>query len=220
MWLVDQVGEGQIFTKSDMRSAFPDIEQIDRRMRELRAANWVIHTNRQDASLRPSELRLVSVGDLVWEGPGAIAAQPRLTAAARRAALRRCDYRCVRCGISAGETFADPPAASAILSVRIGSTITPDADADGVILCQRCFGDAADADLVEEVLGLLGEIDDDGRATLSSWLDAGKRTITPAERVWQRLAKLSERTQAAIRSDLAASTDAAERPRDGGDRQL
>src|SRR5579871_6280697 len=66
LWLVDVVGEGGTFTKTQLREAFPDVAQIDRRMRDLRDYGWQIDTNREDADLGPSEQRFVERGAEVW----------------------------------------------------------------------------------------------------------------------------------------------------------
>ena len=57
LWLVAEVGAGGTFTKADLRAAFPAIEQVDRRMRDLRTEGWVIATYREDRSLAADELR-------------------------------------------------------------------------------------------------------------------------------------------------------------------
>ncbi|MGW6909561.1 hypothetical protein [Streptomyces sp. NPDC054940] len=69
LWLVTVVGEGNVFAKKDLRAAFPDVAQIDRRMRDLRDYGWFIATNRDDALLGANECRFVKAGHPVWE-PG------------------------------------------------------------------------------------------------------------------------------------------------------
>jgi hypothetical protein len=59
LWLAAEVGEGGVFTKEQVRQAFPGISQADRRIRDLRDYGWVIHTNTDDASLASGEQRLV-----------------------------------------------------------------------------------------------------------------------------------------------------------------
>ncbi|THA37807.1 hypothetical protein [Streptomyces sp. A1547] len=70
LWLATEVGEGNVYTKEQLRAAFPDVTQIDRRVRELRDYGWVIATNRDDPRLTSHEARFVQAGDPVWE-PGA-----------------------------------------------------------------------------------------------------------------------------------------------------
>lgn len=69
LWLVQVVGEGEIFTKTELREAFPDVAQIDRRMRDLRDFGWKIDTKREDIDLDANEQRYVQRGEPVWE-PG------------------------------------------------------------------------------------------------------------------------------------------------------
>ncbi|AEN11345.1 MULTISPECIES: hypothetical protein [unclassified Streptomyces] len=69
LWLATQVGEGNVFSKDQLRTAFPAAAQIDRRVRELRNHDWVIATSRDDVSLAPHEMRFVRAGALIWE-PG------------------------------------------------------------------------------------------------------------------------------------------------------
>src|SRR4051794_13683960 len=67
LWLLSVVGEGHLFTKAQLRDAFPGVEQVDRRMRDLRPHGWQLLTNREDASLSPDELRFVKAGEEVWD---------------------------------------------------------------------------------------------------------------------------------------------------------
>lgn len=101
-WLSDEVGEDSIFTKQQLREALPEYEQADRRMRDLRAYGWRIDTNRQDASLKANELRLVTIGARVWVPGIRNATTPRVTAAERLASISAADFRCQSCGIQAG----------------------------------------------------------------------------------------------------------------------
>lgn len=208
LWLFERVGEGHVFTKAELRAAFPEIEQIDRRVRDLRSAGWVIHTNRQDARLRPNELRLVSVGDRIWEASSKRHVSPRISAADRRAAMRRCDYRCVRCGVGAGEAFGDSPSTSAVLTVRTSSAVSPGSPVETMVLCQRCFGSPADADLAGEALRLVGELNQAERATVLRWIDAGCREIPRTEGAWQRIVRLSPTGQRDVRAALEGAVDA------------
>lgn len=99
LWLANQVGEGGVFTKQQLRTAIPDIEQADRRMRDLRNYGWEISTNRQDATLRPNELRLVQVGEPVWSESFRPRSSPRVTSKERVMAMSRANFRCEFCGV-------------------------------------------------------------------------------------------------------------------------
>ena len=107
-----------MFTKSHLRDAFPSVEQIDRRVRDLRAEGWTIATSREDLELSPDEQRLVTIGGHVWQ-PGYQSRAPKaISDKERRAVLSAAGYRCVICGASAGDTFPDDPVRTARLGVQ------------------------------------------------------------------------------------------------------
>ena len=66
-WLYSKVGQGNVFTKADLRDAIPGVEQVDRRMRDLRPLGWVIKTYREMPALHANELYLDKIGSRVWE---------------------------------------------------------------------------------------------------------------------------------------------------------
>lgn len=68
LWLIQEVGIGNTFTKEQLREAFPGVAQADRRVRDLRAFGWVLDTNVSDASLTSEEQRFSSRGVDVWDG--------------------------------------------------------------------------------------------------------------------------------------------------------
>lgn len=129
-WLQSEVGIGAVFKKQELRAAFPTVGQVDRRMRDLRDFDWVIDTNREDASLRPDELRFVAEGQAVWNRSAVTRSLP---AALRRQALLDADFSCRYCGTPAGEAFADAPSRKAILSVTRDSSRSA-----LVVACQLC----------------------------------------------------------------------------------
>ncbi len=69
LWLVTEVGEGNVYTQAQLSEAFPDVADIARRVRELRRYGWVIATNRDDPSLSAHEARFVQAGNPIWQ-PG------------------------------------------------------------------------------------------------------------------------------------------------------
>lgn len=107
LWLVTVVGEGEVFTKEELRRALPGVSQVDRRMRELRDFGWRISTNREDEDLDPVEQRFVEQGIPVWE-PGK-ATRPRGTTAIgvgkRRETISRDGNMCRSCGITPGSVY-------------------------------------------------------------------------------------------------------------------
>src|SRR5258707_11496461 len=79
LWLVQEVGEGNEFTKQQLREAFPAVSQIDRRVRDLRKYGWVILTNTEDAQLTAEEQRFVQRGVPVWDAQAKRAADREMT---------------------------------------------------------------------------------------------------------------------------------------------
>lgn len=57
-----RVGAGNVFHWLDVKKAFPQDSQIDRRGRELRDLGWVLTTYREDSTLAQDEVRLDKIG--------------------------------------------------------------------------------------------------------------------------------------------------------------
>jgi len=138
LWLISEVRLGGIFTKDQLRQAFPDVAQVDRRVRDLRSYGWVIHTNREDAVLRSDEQKFVRAGVEVWNRSAGVARGATISAKARRAAFIDAGYLCECCGITAGEMYSESPGVTAVLSVVRSQPTEGDAGADGPSLSVRC----------------------------------------------------------------------------------
>ena len=143
LWLKQVVGEGNIFTKREIKAIFPDRSQADRRIRDLRAYGWEIHTNTQDATLSAGEQRLVHIGTPVWDKRARAAAkktQP-ITGKDRQKTLTDDEYMCRTCGITGGEAYPDDRLSTAVLSV-VSREAFQDKDASTTMLitqCKRCL---------------------------------------------------------------------------------
>lgn len=193
LWLAAEVGEGGTFTKDDLRIAFPRVSQIDRRARDLRDDGWVIHTNREDASLSAGEQRLVTVGGRVWETTYRRKTNA-VTSKERQAIFARDDYCCCLCGISGGEPYPDSPLRKAKLTLgrptRVGEQ---DQDRSAVFLatlCDRCHRgepEPSDPVLVQEQIAAL---DRAGRDRLARWARTGRRSLTAEEAAWAAYRRL------------------------------
>lgn len=189
LWLHEEVGPGGVFTKAQLRGAFPNVEQVDRRMRDLRPEGWVIHTNSQDVSLEPDELRLVSVGGRVWERSYRSAAVSTIPDAERRTVMRRDNFACVFCGISAGEPYGDDPGRTAVLAVTRG-TAAGQTNALSTV-CARCRGASAQTTTsAEEVLVELKDLDSVDRESFRLWLAKDRRIQTPLDTTWLHFVRL------------------------------
>ena len=204
LWLTAEVGADGVFTKAQLRDAFPHVEQIDRRMRDLRKEGWVISTYREDRTLEPDELRLVQRGGNVWEH-GYQAQQPTMVPdKVRNATLAADEFRCVRCGVGAGDAYADGLHHRAQLSVVRASS-----DADGrpgrlVTLCDRCRRGSPDvgSDSAEQVLAQLSRLDADQLLRFKGWVRHDVRQEDLASALWVLYRQLPAEQRADVRREL------------------
>jgi hypothetical protein len=141
LWLLGEIGVGNVFTKEQHRQAFPGIAQADRRLRDLRPFGWIIHTNLEDVTLNSSEQRFVTAGLPIWkpsarDGHGL----PTLTAKKRREIFAGAGYQCTVCGIAGGESYPDSPWMSATLSIAKRIRTSPDGRSEQrfAVECKRC----------------------------------------------------------------------------------
>lgn len=120
-WLANTVGIGNTFTKQSLREALPQYEQVDRRMRDLRNYGWRIDTNREDAELRPNELKLVQIGEPVWSDSFVATTRTghALSVRERNEVLANSGFSCARCGIGVGEQYEEFPGRFARLTARV-----------------------------------------------------------------------------------------------------
>lgn len=84
LWLRDEIGIGGAFSKAAPRVAITGAERVDRRMRDLRPAGWVIKTNLDRPSLQPDQLYLEELGAPVWEREHRAAGLRQISAKTRR----------------------------------------------------------------------------------------------------------------------------------------
>lgn len=206
LWLLQEVGVGNAFTKSALRSAFPGVEQVDRRMRDLRAHGWRIATNKEDASLTPNELRFVEAGEEVWK-PGRGAGPRPPSSKQRKATFAHDAYMCVTCGIAGGETYVDSRFETAQLSVSARSTaVGGETVTQYVTECKRCQAgsSAVAAPTLARVLADLDALSDADRAALASWIARGRRDLRPVDQAWTDYRRLPAEARATVASYLEA----------------
>lgn len=188
LWLATEVGEGGTFRKQQLRDAMPGVEQIDRRMRDLRPAGWKISTYRDRAALGADELMLEKIGLPVWESEHRAAGLRSVTARTRQEVMKRDFHRCVRCGILAGESYPDDPGSTARLTLghihphKHGSGSMP---ADLVTECARCnesvqhFTESRLS--LEQVWDRVQALNKKDKGVMLQWLVKGRRDATPLE---------------------------------------
>jgi hypothetical protein len=206
LWLVTIVGEGGVFTKEELRQAFPGVSQVDRRMRDLRDFGWSILTNREDESLDPVEQRFVKPGIPVWE-PGK-ATKPRGTiaigAGRRRETISGDGNMCRSCGITPG-SYYEGTFEGAQLDIARRQVRRPDGTiaVELVTECQRCRLGAKE--LVADLTAVLRSVEGlpaGERDTLARWVEADERDFRASERVWSEYRSLPAESRAAVRAAL------------------
>lgn len=205
LWLVTEVGEGNVFTKADLRAAFPGVAQIDRRMRDLRDHGWRIDTNREDAGLDTHEQRFVEQGEPVWEpGKGRAKTAVPITATQRREIFRRDGHLCRSCGISAGETYAGTYE-SAQLDIARRQVVRPDGTTavELVTECKRCrVGGRTLTAEPEEVLAKVRNLGSLEAKVFTDWVARDQREFSAVERLWADYRSLPEASRAQVRQAL------------------
>lgn len=212
LWLLDQVGEGGVFTKAMLRDSFPGVEQIDRRMRDLRSAGWDIRTARQDASLSPRELRFVAAGAEVWR-PGA-QSPARMSAKERAAILRRDGYCCVDCGISAGERH---PGGGGRAQIAVTPRPRPGDDAtntgmDGYVTrCDLCRAGGTEGPDRGSLLSRALALPEHDRSMLREWLSRGERGCREVGLVWSDYRRLAPLERRRFRDEMSQVTESPKR---------
>ncbi|QES48425.1 hypothetical protein DEJ50_11960 [Streptomyces venezuelae] len=204
LWLVTEVGEGGIFIKEDVRTAFPGLSQIDRRVRELRQHGWRIDTNREDASLGQHEQRLVAVGEPVWEeGKGSLPSTS-LTETQRRELLSKDGNYCRSCGITPGAVFYGTYE-SAQLDIARRPVKKPDGSTsvEPVSECNKCRvgGKGLTADL-PGVLAGIAKLSAMERGMLVGWIKADEREFGMVERLWADYRTLPASSRDEVREAL------------------
>lgn len=209
LWLVQEIGEGNTFTKEQLREAFPGISQADRRLCDLRDYGWVILTNTEDATLMAEDQRFIKAGVPVWDPAARRAAAPQKTVSAkeRQAVMARDDYMCTVCGISGGESYVDNSHQSAVLSVTRRATALPNGRTETLLVteCKRCRSGSDDSPApADEVLTDIKALDPADQRRLARWIARGRRGSTPLERAWNAYRRLPASARDEIRSEMGS----------------
>lgn len=207
LWLLAEVEEGNVFTKAQLREAFPDVAQIDRRLRDLRDHGWKIDTSRDDPSLLQQEQRFVTRGADVWI-PGRSKApkhKASLTAAQRAKVLHDDNYLCRSCGVGAGEAYEDGGGIElAKLNVSRRRVLHSDdgdvAEYQLVTECKRCgTGGGADREVdLGALLELVEALSPLEQRLFAKWIDADQRSFSPIEKVWGIYRTLPQQSRAEV----------------------
>jgi hypothetical protein len=184
LWLISEVGVGHAFTKAQLREAFPGVEQVDRRMRDLRADGWVIATYREDRSLSADELRFVSAGGPVWErGYKSKATANDVTTRVRQQVMAADGFVCLYCGIGGGEPYPDDAVRTAKLTVTRAES-TDDSGSRLVTLCDRCRLRSGEDTTADSLIAAIEALDPESREILRDWVARGERQRNRLDELW------------------------------------
>ncbi|MFF8671984.1 hypothetical protein [Streptomyces sp. NPDC015242] len=207
LWLVQVVGEGNTFTKEQIREAFPGIAQADRRIRDLRDYGWVMLTNTEDATLTAEDQRFVKSGVPVWDPVARRAATLRkpVSSKERQAILARDHYMCTICGVSGGESYYDDSNQTAVLSVVRRQAVLLDGSEEALLVteCKRCrSGFDGDTARVDDALAEIKCLEPGDRRRLLRWMERGRRGTTPLDRAWNTYRRLPAEARGELRSAI------------------
>ncbi|MFL1901983.1 HNH endonuclease [Streptomyces tauricus] len=189
LWLMQEVGQGNVFTKSQLRAAFPDIAQIDRRIRDLRDYGWVIDTSREDPSLDQAEQRFVKPGISVWD-PEERKKRVRtaVSTATRQAVFQRAGHACELCGRSVDSL---PSSSGLELAHRVALSHGGDSEAENLmVLCSACHAAQVTSSGVSEVAARATSLPIRERTRLLAWITMGERPRTAIEDIWAQYQQL------------------------------
>lgn len=189
LWLLQVVGEGNTFTKNQLRDAFPGISQADRRIRDLRDYGWVVYSSAEDASLLREDQRFVKAGVPVWDPQARRANAPEKTISTkeRQAVLARDGYMCTLCGIAGGEPYPDNAVMTAVLAVS-QRTVSEDGGVVKQVLvteCKRCrSGETPPPLTAAEAVTAAADLSPRELRRLMRWMERGRRGTTELDRAW------------------------------------
>lgn len=205
LWLVTVIGEGNTFTKEDVKSAFPGISQADRRVRDLRDHDWQIDTHREDLTLGPHEQRFVKQGAPVWEPGKATKSGASVTQTRRREVLAKDGHICRSCGIAPGETYAGSyESAQLDIARRTVKQLSGGEQVELVAECNRCRvggrGQTVDLGALLASVAGLGGLE---RKMLTGWVSEEKREFSTVERLWADYRALPAESRAKVREALS-----------------
>ncbi|MBK5995868.1 HNH endonuclease [Streptomyces sp. MBT58] len=208
LWLMQVVGAGNVFTKSQLRDAFPEVAQIDRRIRDLRSYGWVIDTSREDVGLGSHEQRFVKPGIPVWD-PAARKRRSRepVSPSARRSALQRAHYACEMCGRAVPRLD---------LAHRVSLTAGGSNDLGNLaILCSACHAARDAAPGISDLTDRASSLPIREKMRLLTWMTMGERPRTVLEDIWAQYQQLSSIDKQEMARHLARLLDEDAQAEDG-----
>lgn len=186
LWLAEMVGEGEVFTKGELREAFPGISQIDRRVRDLRDHGWIVNTRAEDLDLEIDEQRLVRIGGQVWvHGYRSPVRASGPTPKQRQEALELANHHCMACGATAGEPFFD----DILTTVKL--TFVGSSENGWIPSCQLCKKGGNSPSSSSAFILAFSKLTILEKQVFKEWAQIGHRGHTPLDNAWDLFRRLS-----------------------------
>lgn len=196
LWLLQVVGEGNTFTKNQLRDAFPGVSQVDRRIRDLRDYGWIVYSSAEDATLLTEDQRFVRAGVPVWNPKARRANAPdkAISTKERQAVLVRDGHMCTLCGIAGSEPYPDDPVMTAVLAVSRRTVTSRDGREEQVLVteCKRCRSGGPPAPMdVSDAVAAADDLSPGELRRLIRWMERGRRGATELDRAWATYLRVS-----------------------------
>ncbi|MCX4423900.1 HNH endonuclease [Streptomyces mirabilis] len=219
-WLWFKKNVGDTFTMRELRAALgPDIaetsEHLNRRLRELRKCDWVIPSQRNDATLAQDEYRLETKGGRLWiDSERAKYEKFAPSARVRRFVMDRDGSRCKICGAGVDEEYPGEPGTKVRLTIghlvpqeRLRSRGVRDDMDNWRVECSRCNetvrDEAPDPEQYDEVLAGLKRLTSNEARELLAWMRKGERPRSKVDQAYDRARKLPHSDREALVDHLA-----------------
>jgi hypothetical protein len=206
LWFSKEVGD--TFTMRELRTTLGEdldgkAEHLNRRLRELRDAGWLLASYKDDRQLPPDTYRVEEKGARLWIEEERRAQQVfRPSQRVRRVVMDRDGSRCRVCGVGRGESYPGEPGSKAVLT--IGHRVPQErlrsrGDADDLdnwrTECARCNetvrNQLPDPERYDELLAEIRQLKTAELRQLLTWLRAGERTRSRLDHAYDRARNLS-----------------------------
>ncbi|MGW6648874.1 hypothetical protein AMK23_19610 [Streptomyces sp. CB02130] len=219
-WLWFKKDVGDTFTMRELRAALgPDIaessEHLNRRLRELRKCDWIIPSQRNDATLAHDEYRLETKGGRLWiDSERAKYERFAPSARVRRFVMERDGSRCRICGAGVDEEYPGEGGTKVRLTIghlvpqeRLKSRGARDDIDNWRVECSRCNetvrDEMPDPEQYDEVVAGLKRLTRKEVGELLNWMRKGERPRSKVDQAYDRARKLPHSDREALVNHLA-----------------
>ncbi len=202
-WLKYNAKIGDILTLRKLRKAIGSSnrvsaqEHFNRRFRALRKYGWTVISCRDLAGLKQNEFRLDKIGKPIWRGKVKFA-KDTISAELRREIFESDNFRCVICGIGAGECYPDDQTKKARLSLGYFAANflhKPNDPANLRTECSRCNvpakEGAAQFHAAKDLLPKIRALGRAQKARLLRWVENGQRERDSVDHLFDQYRSLA-----------------------------